>query len=458
VFSSALIRLDKIFKVWYNSDSGNANKNEEDKFIITVVDSPCGSGKTMWAIDYINSLSGENRILFITPFLSECERIKQSCPLKNFISPDVKSGRGRKMDSLISLIGSGKNIVSTHALFANLNSDLLNKIQAKNYVLIIDEAMEILRKVNVYADVRNMSEEDGEKKTYEDVQTLIEKNIISISNSGEVIWNDNLVLNKYEYIKQRSKMNSLILVNGELLMWTFPNKIFEDKFFKDIYILTYQFDYQLQSYYFKYYNIEYKKKEINVVDNKYNIVKYDVGAKDVEYRKVARGLIEICNVEKLNSVGSHSIDLSNNTPATALSISWYKKNPDGVDMIRKNIINYFKTVTKSSGDERMWTSFKSYQSKVKSVLASNKNFIAINARATNSFANKKYLTYTINRYLHPSFLHFFSQRDIYVDQDKFALSELIQWIWRSAIRNGEKIYIYIPSERMRGLLQNWLDI
>jgi hypothetical protein len=412
----------------------------------------------MWAIDYINSLSSENKILFITPFLSECERIKNSCQSKDFVSPDVRSGRGRKMNSLITLIGSGKNIVSTHALFANLNNDLLEQIHAKNYILIIDEAMEILRKVNVYSGAKGMSEEDGEKKTYEDIQTLIEKNIVSIADSGEVRWNDDVLLSKYDYIKHRSKMDSLILVNGELLMWTFPHKIFQDEFFKEIYILTYQFDYQLQSYYFKYYDIQYLKKEVWNDGEKYIIKDYVFGERDVEYRRKAKELIEICDIEKLNSVGSHSIDLSDNTSETALSISWYKKNHDGIISLRKNIVNYFKTATESSGKERMWASFKNYQGDIKSELASNKNFIAINARATNDFANKRYLAYVINRYLHPCFIQFFAQKDIHIDQDKFALSELVQWIWRSSIRNGEKIYIYIPSERMRGLLQNWLDI
>jgi hypothetical protein len=412
----------------------------------------------MWAIDYINSLSSENKVLFITPFLSECERIKNSCQSKDFVSPDVRSGRGRKMNSLITLIGSGKNIVSTHALFANLNNDLLEQIHTKNYILIIDEAMEILRKVNVYSGAKGMSEEDGEKKTYEDIQTLIEKNIVSIADSGEVRWNDDVLLSKYDYIKHRSKMDSLILVNGELLMWTFPHKIFQDGFFKDIYILTYQFDYQLQSYYFKYYDIPYLKKEVWDDGKKYIIKNYVFGERDAEYRRKAKELIEICDIEKLNSVGSHSIDLLDNTSATALSISWYKKNHDGIILLRKNIVNYFKTATESSGRERMWTSFKNYQGDIKSELASNKNFIAINARATNNFANKRYLAYIINRYLHPCFIQFFAQKDIHIDQDNFALSELVQWIWRSAIRNGEKIYIYIPSERMRGLLQNWLDI
>ena len=39
----------------------------------------------------------------------------------------------------------------------------------------------------------------------------------------------------------------------------------------------------------------------------------------------------------------------------------------------------------------------------------------------------------------------------------FALQEMLQWIWRSAIRDGKPIDLYIPSERMRSLLVEWLD-
>ena len=45
-----------------------------------------------------------------------------------------------------------------------------------------------------------------------------------------------------------------------------------------------------------------------------------------------------------------------------------------------------------------------------------------------------------------------------MDEDLYGLSEMIQWIWRSRIRNGEKINIYVPSIRMRTLLKSWLDM
>ena len=46
--------------------------------------------------------------------------------------------------------------------------------------------------------------------------------------------------------------------------------------------------------------------------------------------------------------------------------------------------------------------------------------------------------------------------NISVDEDGFALSEMLQFIWRSAIREGKDIWVYIPSIRMRNLLKQWI--
>ena len=53
--------------------------------------------------------------------------------------------------------------------------------------------------------------------------------------------------------------------------------------------------------------------------------------------------------------------------------------------------------------------------------------------------------------------NFFLQHGIAVDEDGYALSEMLQFIWRSAIRDGKEIWIYVPSIRMRGLLERWID-
>ena len=45
-----------------------------------------------------------------------------------------------------------------------------------------------------------------------------------------------------------------------------------------------------------------------------------------------------------------------------------------------------------------------------------------------------------------------------MDEERYVLREFIEWIGRSAIRDGNDIYIYIPSERMRSILNKYFDM
>ena len=417
---------------------------------ITIIDSPCGSGKTTWAINYIKKHPAKKeKIIYITPFLSECERIIAECSVKKFVQPSKARGRGKKTTDFLNLIDEGRNIVSTHSLFTNLDKDIVDILKDKGYTLFIDESIAVIDGLDIY------SENDAIESTKEDILNLAKSNIITIDECGLVKWvDDSVTLGKYRNIKNLSRDENLFFASNEFLIWTFPKVIFTAGIFKEIYLLTYRFESQLQKYYFDYFNIPYVKKTVGIrgaiVDCEKNY--------DVAFRKKIRSLIEICENEKLNAVGSLYRDKANRHRATAFSLHWTDTNPEALKQLNKNMQNYYKNITDSSGKERMWTTFKQFKSKLKSQTCSEKNFVNIAARATNDYADRKYLCYTINRYMNPFLVNFFSKRGIKVSQDEYALSEMIQWIWRSAIRNDEKIYIYIPSERMRNLLKNWLDI
>ena len=78
-------------------------------------------------------------------------------------------------------------------------------------------------------------------------------------------------------------------------------------------------------------------------------------------------------------------------------------------------------------------------------------------RATNKFAHKVNLVYSVNVFLNPFVIKYFNRNKIKLNENNYALSQLLQWIWRSRIRNGEEINIYIPSRRMRELFFRYLD-
>jgi len=55
---------------------------------IKVIDGYPGIGKSSWAIQNINESDENKKILYITPFLKEADRIATSCAKKKFLQPD----------------------------------------------------------------------------------------------------------------------------------------------------------------------------------------------------------------------------------------------------------------------------------------------------------------------------------------------------------------------------------
>jgi len=84
-------------------------------------------------------------------------------------------------------------------------------------------------------------------------------------------------------------------------------------------------------------------------------------------------------------------------------------------------------------------------------------YVPCNARASNAYANKTVMVHVYNRYPMKKVSDFLNMHKIAYSSDVFALNEMAQWCWRSAIRNGEKITVTVLSKRMRGLLEKWLD-
>ncbi|MEC2403274.1 hypothetical protein ABES35_16540 [Bacillus subtilis] len=401
---------------------------------VKVIDSIMGSGKTSAAIDMINNSGTDENFIFITPYLDEVDRIKKSITSKQIYEPKVKKKGDKtqyKFESFHELLSQNKNIVATHNLFKNANDETKELILSGNYTLILDEVMEVVEQLRV-------------KK--HDLTTLFESKLIYVED-GFVKWNEEKkdYETRYDDIRDMALNNNLMYFKDNILIWNFPADIF--KLFKEVYILTYMFDAQIQRYYYDINNIKYQKYVSEFIDGQYRFTKHNTEYESI-LKAQLRNKIKIYE-GNLNTVGQLDYSLSSN---------WYKnKSPYTIKKVKNNVFNYFNNIVKSSSDEAMWTTYSEHKNKVKGN-GYTKGFVSCNARATNDFKHKKHLVYTINRYVNTVLYNYFKEKyQITIDQDAFALSELVQWIWRSAIRDGEEITLYIPSLRMRELLIEWLN-
>ena len=382
---------------------------------------------THWAIEKIKS-EPRNKFVYITPYLDEIKRVRDATNDYNKMYEPMYKG-STKHENLHKLLKQGRSICSTHALFQKSNEITREALRANNYILILDEVMDVV--------------EELEDFTKDDLETLTIKDDLAYIEDDFLLWNkDKMDYNgRYNDIKNMALNKNLICINGRLLYWNFPVDIFEC--FQEVYLLTYMFNCQIQRYYYDFHNVEYEKFQVE----RGKIVEYDTDRESNRIREVAK----LINVYEggINSIGEDKY---------ALSLNWFKKD-DGTlqGILASNVSNWFNNINRGvPAKKRLWTTFKDHRGRIKGKGYTNR-FISLNIRATNEYRETQVLAYCTNRFIKPTLVQFFSKRDIYLDQDQYALSEMLQWIWRSRIRENKSINIYIPSKRMRELLINYLQ-
>ena len=379
-----------------------------------------GSGKTEWAIQYMND-HPEKHFMYISPFKKEDERIKSRC-INFCIPPDHQ---GKKIDLIKEQIKNVPNIASTHALFQYFDDECIQLIKDGQYTLIMDEVLEIVELLGVNKANLGILKDSG---------------AITIDNNHKTSWSNKYPSHNNDHLgllRTVSKQDNIYEICNETLMWVFPPEIFAA--FNEVFLLTYFFESNIIHNYFMINNMKYVKKSIKnseLVDFYYpDLSKY-------------KDLIRIYE-GKLNT--------NIKQDRTTFSLSWYN-NPDhakDIEKMKKNIYNWFRNISGSQSNDRMWTSFNDHRELLQNK-GYTKNFVVNNCRSTNDYINKSALVYSINRFYNPMLIKYFAKMGYPLNQDLFALSEMIQWIWRSRIRNDQPIDIYIPSNRMRSLLNKWI--
>lgn len=405
---------------------------------VTIVDSIMGSGKTSWAIQFMKENIETNKFLFVTPYLTEIERIIEATQ-GEFKQPE-SSREDRKLESLKSLIRKGEQIVTTHELLKRSDSELIELIDLQGYTLILDEVIGVIEEQKIGpSDVKLLLDaKDGDQ------------NYIDVGPNGIVKWNMETYKNgMFQRIRNKAKTGNIILFEEKKMYWLFPQELIEA--FQKVYVLTYLFKGQLQYYYFQMMKITMEFKAVAQNTLGYHLIDYQ-GAKG-ENRQFLAELIRIhydtTRGNKLNTVGDKPNSFS------VSDLAKQTKKADWKKLVRNNAYTFFRHRVKVDPENVIWTTFGDYQKLLQPDRLS-KAFLSVNARATNEYAHTTCCIYLANRYMNPILKRFFEQKGLEVDEKLFALSELIQWLFRSAIRNEQSIDLYIPSVRMRTLLEQYL--
>ena len=242
-----------------------------------------------------------------------------------------------------------------------------------------------------------------------------------------------------------------------------------------MYVLTYLFEGSVLKPYLEAFGIEWEFASVANEGGAYSLCEYSRDA-DIAFRTKCSGLIKHHWPDKIRP----------EFKATALSKKWYTKNHtdvEAVDTVRNKISSFVRHTAKASSKDVMWTCPKDYKkdfsgkgytntfrvtSKDLEPLAKEEQdkllkqascFVPCNAKATNIYRDRSVLIYCCNMYPNGMMEDFWEdcgEPGIRLNKDMFALSCLIQWVYRSRIRDDKPIHIYILSHRMAMLFDKWL--
>lgn len=391
---------------------------------ITFLDAIMGSGKTTTAIFLLKRFQHKRKFLYVTPYLKEVERLANETGFLKV--PILTKDSTNKYLSLLWLLEKNYSIVTTHSLFLRFKMkdyDLL-----KDYTLVLDEVFEPIEKIKVPPD---------------DIRMALKSGFVSIDN--------NVV--KFNEPDYKGVLTKLKEATESKIVFTSDNRNFFTiidyhlwYFFKETYILTYKVDSANLCNYF----------------NMNGIQSTSWPAPDIEERKRLKALITILKNEppsKLKKKKDMNILEKAYSDEFAFSVNWYKElSNEDFKVIRNKVRNVLNRKFKSRSEISAFTTFKDYKDKIADK-GYKSGFIALNTKATNDYRMKQNLAYLVNRFPSPEIKAIYENKakGIRMKEANWALAEMLQWIFRSAIRDGKPINIYIPSDRMARFLEIYLN-
>lgn len=427
---------------------------------IELLDAMCGTGKSYNLFKFI-SANPHECYLYVTPMLSEVSNRPAEVLAKFgesgvvFEEPTGEKYR-TKGDHLLALLETRRNAICTHALFQGVGKAGQQSISKYGYTIIIDEELGMIEPL------------DDNILRRADRKLLMKEAVITTEEDGKVVWHNSTWGDDDSAFAVARKMaddGSLYSTKeGTFFNVQVPVELISAA--KRVIVATYLFQGSIFQAFLKVKGIgcrPFAFEGMQLRDEK--MLKKALQERiDLTYCKNSTDKL-------LRELGEPVDDIRAKQRSGAFSTSWYS-NISAPNLVRigHHIRNVARQMETSADDliytmpstvagkrGGKWVKNGARVIKVKSFSPEN-CFLHKGARETNNYSYKTSAIHAYNRYPHPAVTKYLQEHGGIVDHDSFALAEMIQWFFRTAIRipNGPKVKFHIVSPRMELLFVKWL--
>jgi hypothetical protein len=252
---------------------------------------------------------------------------------------------------------------------------------------------------------------------------------------------------EHQTVINKAKSGSLYCFDDQFFVYELPHSLF--KIGKKYTIMTYLFQGNFMEAYFNSHGIKYRIKPI-----------------DPERAMLLKAqALELITFLPITKTMKGILDKFPKSKPLSRRFITDRMTSNDRKSFRTGIRNIIYRREKHNPEKVMITSFKDFmdkecrkKSKINLMPRSmDACLVPMNARGSNQWCKRDFVIHMADIYPEPALNKYLKKRSNgSFDPDIYALSMLIQYVYRSAIRNSEPIKLMICSERMERLFREWL--
>ena len=402
---------------------------------VEVLDRMMGAGKTNAILQW---LQPEMRFIFVTPLLSEAEErinavrpdLAVKCPEK-LTYKDGDTWKSSKAEDMLLLLSGRENIATTHALLRTCDDRHWKLIQQLGYTIVLDEEVSL---IEAFLDVPSR-----------DMLWLFDNGHLSRNDGdGKLTFHDASTVQKVRYTEVKEMCGKGMLYSAKrsnsFIVSCLPVDVLMCA--KRVIIMTYMFEGSVLEQFLALHGVQWKPfTEVEVDDllpsSVAHLIKPVQDHYHKPYQKISLTQTAWLNMDSVNVTKVEST-LSN-------IFRQYDADDCGFTVPKYR-------VTRQQGEKK----YQLVKPNGKVHKEGRETWIYPKCRATNDYSNKKVMVYALDVYPNTAVQAYLTDMGLPVDRDLYALSQLVQWLWRGCIRNGEEMTVAVLAPRMRKLFEKWL--
>ncbi|MCL6285999.1 hypothetical protein M3P21_21010 [Ruegeria sp. 2012CJ41-6] len=436
---------------------------------ITFVDRPCGTGKTTALIDELTQwdASRDRPVIVVTPRLSEVKRIINGAPSANIAQPDDGEAGATKLEDIETLLDAGRNIACTHALYVKLRR-LAQRGKLSGYRMVIDECptpIELAPTISK-ADFKNVIEAKG-LATVDETSGLV---------TPTDFWTERAAMGgKKSFAKQYALAATgrlFVTEERDLLMMAIPVEMLMAP--ASLVILTYLSEGSLIAAYLDRLEVPYGVRkwagEADWIRKQRALI--SVETFDLPHVPVKRNQKRVDHAPMRLSFSGQTKKATEATVkklGTRLKKMQFEGPLKGVRkedvMVTSAADLWFADGTAQGGRKRcgplsyntgLKGSWSYDEAEARWHVTNGWTWVSNLTRGVNDHVNCSHAVYLFDQHPNPILCKFLDKKP-HVWGRRFALTEFVQWLYRSRVRLGQPVTVYVPSERMRTIILDWLN-